>query len=267
MESAPLGASIERLREELGALDRAYSPGHHGLWSARRRAELLDGILAEMFGAAEPPRGVALAAVGGYGRHQQLPRSDIDLLIVHDARSPQEVAALAERLLYPLWDGGFEVGHAVRTPLECEQVARDHLDALTSMLDLRPVAGDLAIAGEAADRVRAVATDDVAAFARALREDALERTERFGVSAHLLEPDLKNGAGGLRDVQAVRWTTAVAGDALLRTAERARTDAAEEFLTGSEAPCSSRPGRTATACLSSCSLRSPGRWASATSHA
>src|SRR5688572_592813 len=99
MESAPLGASIERLREELGALDRAYSPGHHGLWSARRRAELLDGIMAEMFGAAEPPPGVGLAAVGGYGRHQQLPRSDIDLLIVHDGRSPQEVAALAERLL------------------------------------------------------------------------------------------------------------------------------------------------------------------------
>ena len=231
MESAPLGASIERLREELGALDRAYSPGHHGLWSARRRAELLDGVLGEMFGAAEPLRGVGLAAVGGYGRLQQLPRSDIDLLIVHDGRSPQEVAALAERLLYPLWDGGFEVGHAVRTPLECEQVARDHLDALTSMLDLRPVAGDLAIAGEAADRVRAIATDDVAAFARALSEDALVRAERFGVSAHLLEPDLKNGAGGLRDVQAVRWTTAVAGDALLRTAERARTDAAEEFLT------------------------------------
>ncbi len=231
MESAPLGASIERLREELGALDRAYSPGHHGLWSARRRAELLDGIMAEMFGAAEPPPGVGLAAVGGYGRHQQLPRSDIDLLIVHDGRSPQEVAALAERLLYPLWDGGFEIGHAVRTPIECEQVARGHLDALTSMLDLRPVAGDLVIAGEAADRVRALATDDVAAFARALREDALVRAERFGVSAHLLEPDLKNGAGGLRDVQAVRWTTAVAGDALLRTAERARTDAAEEFLT------------------------------------
>ncbi len=231
MESAPLGASIERLREELGALDRAYSPGHHGLWSARRRAELLDGVLGEMFGAAEPLRGVGLAAVGGYGRLQQLPRSDIDLLIVHDGRSPQEVAALAERLLYPLWDGGFEVGHAVRTPLECEQVARDHLDALTSMLDLRPVAGDLAIAGEAADRVRAIATDDVAPFARALSEDALVRAERFGVSAHLLEPDLKNGAGGLRDVQAVRWTTAVAGDALLRTAERARTDAAEEFLT------------------------------------
>ncbi len=231
MESAPLGASIERLREELGALDRAYSSGHHGLWSARRRAELLDGVLAEMFVAAEPPRGVGLAAVGGYGRYQQLPRSDIDLLIVHDGRSPQEVAALAERLLYPLWDGGFEVGHAVRTPLECEQVARDHLDALTSMLDLRTVAGDAAVAGEAADRVRAVATDDVTAFARALRDDALVRAERFGVSAHLLEPDLKNGAGGLRDVQAVRWATAVAGDALLRTAERARTDAAEEFLT------------------------------------
>ena len=109
-------------------------------------AELLDGALTEMFGAAESPPGVGLSAIGGYGRAQQLPRSDLDLLIVHDGRSPEEVAALAERLLYPLWDSGFEVGHAVRTPIECEQVARDHLDALTSMLDLRPVAGDRAIA-------------------------------------------------------------------------------------------------------------------------
>ena len=145
MESAPLGASIQRLREELGALDRAYSPGHHGLWSARRRAELLDGILAELFEDAGPPAGVALAAIGGYGRAHLLPRSDIDLLIVHDGRSPTgRLAALTEPILYPLWDGGFEVGHAVRTPHECEQAAREQLDALTSMLDLRPLAGDLA---------------------------------------------------------------------------------------------------------------------------
>jgi [protein-PII] uridylyltransferase len=231
MEAVPVAGSIEGLRGRLEALDRAYSAGHHGLWSARRRSELFDEALSELFLAAEPPESVGLAATGGYGRRQQLPRSDVDLVVLHDGSRADEVAALAERLLYPLWDGGFEVGHAVRTPLECEQVARERLDALTSMLDLRPIAGDGAIVREAADRVHAVATGDVPAFVRALREDAALRADRFGATTHLLEPDLKNGAGGLRDVQAVRWATSIAGEAFLRTAERDAIEAAEEFLT------------------------------------
>ena len=172
MEDATLTEPIARLREELDALDRAYSPGHHGLWSARRRAELFDAALAEMFDAADAPPGVGLAALGGYGRSQQLPRSDVDLLIVHDGRHADAVADLTQRLLYPLWDGGFEVGQAVRTPSECEQIAGERLDALTSMLDLRPIAGDPELATEAAERVLALAAADVAGFARALREDA-----------------------------------------------------------------------------------------------
>jgi [protein-PII] uridylyltransferase len=231
MEDAALIEPVAKLRAELDSLDRAYSAGHHGLWSARRRADLLDAALAEMFDAAGAPPGVGLAALGGYGRAQQLPRSDIDLLIVHDGRRAEEVADLAQRLLYPLWDGGFEVGHAVRTPLECDQIAGERLDALTSMLDLRAIVGDTALPREAAERVRALAAADVAGFARALRDDAAARTERFGVTAYLLEPDLKQGAGGLRDLQSVRWTTAIAGDALVRTAEREALEGAEEFLT------------------------------------
>ena len=231
MEDATLTEPIARLREELDALDRAYSAGHHGLWSARRRAELLDAALADMFEAADAPPGAALAALGGYGRRQQLPRSDVDLLIVHDGGHADAVADLTQRLLYPLWDGGFEVGQAVRTPSECEQIAGERLDALTAMLDLRPIAGDLEFATEAAGRVHALAAADVAGFARALREDAEARADRFGVTAYLLEPDLKQGAGGLRDLQSVRWVATVAGEALVRTAEREALADAEEFLT------------------------------------
>lgn len=223
--------AIAKLRGDLDVLDRAYSPGHHGLWSARRRAELFDVALVAVFESAGSPPGVALVAIGGYGRMQQLPCSDVDLLIVHDGREPSEVATLAERLLYPLWDAGFEVGQAVRTPLECESIARERLDALTSMLDMRPIAGDTALAGLVAERVRDVASLDVAGFARSLRDDAHAREERFGSAAHLLEPDVKSGAGGLRDVQAARWVASLAGDELLRTAEREALDEAEEFLT------------------------------------
>ena len=231
MKASSTAESIARLRHELEVLDRAYSPGHHGLWSARRRAELFDVALAAVFEAAGTPGGVALVAIGGYGRMQQLPCSDIDLLIAHDGRRPDDVASVTERLLYPLWDAGFEVGQAVRTPLECELIARERLDALTSMLDLRTVAGDGALVDEVGGRVRGVAASDVPAFARSLRDDAFGREQRFGSAAHLLEPDLKNGAGGLRDVQVARWVTAIAGSELLRTAEREALEVAEEFLT------------------------------------
>ena len=231
MEAAPLAEPVTKLREELDALDRAYSPGHHGLWSAARRAEMFDVALLSLFEAADPPSGVGLAAIGGYGRRQQLPHSDVDLLIVHDGSRLDAVAELTERLLYPLWDAGFEVGQAVRTPSECEQAARGRIDALTAMLDVHPVAGDRSVVERCAEVVRSLVAHDVPAFARALQLDADARAERYGVTAHLLEPDLKSGSGGLRDAHAVRWIASVAGQAVLRTAEREALEAAEEFLT------------------------------------
>ncbi|HVD71210.1 MAG TPA: hypothetical protein VNG34_10180, partial [Actinomycetota bacterium] len=227
---------VTRLRRELDALDRAYSEGHHGLWSAARRSDLFDAALQELFDAPSAPAGVAFAAIGGYGRRQQLPRSDVDLLVLHEGDRLDEVAALVERLLYPLWDAGFEVGHAVRTTEECVVAARERLDGLTSMLDLRHLAGDRELADRSAAAVRAIAVDDPAGFAEALRADARARNERVGPAASMLQPDLKSGAGGLRDLQSLRWFEAVTGvplegAGLLRPRERTALDDAEEFLT------------------------------------
>ena len=227
---------VTRLRRELDALDRAYSEGHHGLWSAARRSDLFDAALRELFEAPGAPAGVALAAIGGYGRRQQLPRSDVDLLVLHEGDRLDEVAALVERLLYPLWDAGFEVGHAVRTAEECVVAARERLDGLTSMLDLRHLAGDRELADRAGASVRAMAADDPAGFAEVLRADARTRNERVGPAASMLQPDLKSGAGGLRDLQSLRWFEAVTGvplegAGLLRPQERTALEDAEEFLT------------------------------------
>jgi [protein-PII] uridylyltransferase len=202
MDTAPLAGPVGKLRDELDTFDRAYSAGHHGLWSGERRADMVDTALRSLFETALPPGAIGLAAVGGYGRREQLPRSDIDVLIVHDGSAADEVAALAERMFYPLWDGGFELGQAVRTPAECERIARERLDALTSMLDMRPIAGASDLVEHAAERVRSVAEADMRAFARSLLEDARAREARFGATVHLLEPDLKHGAGGQRDAQA-----------------------------------------------------------------
>ncbi len=222
---------VARLLDELRALDRAYSPGHHGLWSAHRRAELLDVGLAELFGSSEPPARVGLAAIGGYGRREQLPASDVDLLLAHDDPGDGEVAAFAERFLYPLWDAGFEVGHAVRTAAEAREAAAARLDVATAMFDVRPLAGDAGVVDRLGVAVRDQAGLDPGAFVAALRTAAHERHQRFGSAAHLLEPEVKEGAGGLRDVATVGWLTTVTGRDLLRPAEREALEAAHEFLT------------------------------------
>ncbi|HWO70438.1 MAG TPA: ACT domain-containing protein [Actinomycetota bacterium] len=230
---------VARLLGELRALDRAYSPGHHGRWSARRRAELVDRCLRELFAAAGPPPGVALAALGGYGRGELAPASDLDLLIVHRGRA-EDLRPLAERLLYPLWDAGLAVGHAVRTPDECLAFAAGRLDAATSMLDARFLAGDPGVLDDALAPVRSWLREDPRGFATRLAEDAREREERAGATSRVLEPDLKEGRGGLRDLHALAWVARVAfdgdlgalvGAGLLRERERRALEDAWEFLT------------------------------------
>ncbi|HEX9123726.1 MAG TPA: ACT domain-containing protein [Actinomycetota bacterium] len=233
-------ASVARLLDELRALDRAYSAGHHGRWSAARRAELVDACLRDLLAEVGSSNGVALVAQGGYGRSELAPGSDIDLLILHPGADPDGVAALAERVLYPLWDAGLTVGHAVRTPDECLAIAAERLDAATAMLDGRHVSGDPATWPRVRDRLVAGIRRDPRGFAGRLRDDARERRERHGSVSWLLEPELKEGAGGLRDVHSLGWLSAAVADepglaglvraAVLRGAERASVEAAWEFL-------------------------------------
>jgi [protein-PII] uridylyltransferase len=231
---------ITRLTEELAALERAYSAGHHGMWSGRRRAELVDAALIELYEAAIPtgPRAprTALVALGGYGRRALCPHSDIDLLLLHDGEDPQSVAMLAQPLLYPLWDAGFSVGHAVRTPKETVALAAERLDSATAILDARLLGGDAELLADASGAVLSPLLDDPDAFAAKLAGNARDRRERFGSTSYLLEPDLKEGGGGLRDIHAFGWLQRVRGrrledEGLLRPAERDQLEAAEEFLT------------------------------------
>jgi [protein-PII] uridylyltransferase len=236
---ADRSAPAARLRDELRALDSAYSTGRHGRWSAARRSELVDACVVELFGESQVPPRVALVALGGYGRGELAPRSDVDLLILH-ADGPEEIEGLAERLLYPLWDAGLTVGHGVRTADECLTLASERLDAATAMLDGRLLAGDVGSWDEVRDRLWAWARSDPRGFAERLVMSASERRERFGSVSSLLEPDLKEGSGGLRDLHALGWLAIVLTGtggvrsfeepALLRRAEREALESAEEFL-------------------------------------
>ncbi|MFF9503950.1 [protein-PII] uridylyltransferase [Streptomyces sp. NPDC014656] len=172
-------------------------------------ARLTDDWLAGLFAAAAPPPGVALVAVGGYGRAELSPRSDLDLLLLHDGSAPEEaVSALADRLWYPVWDLGIALDHSVRTPAQARATAAEDLKVQLGLLDARPLAGDTALA--AALRSTALADWRNQAVRRLpeLAELCRDRAERAGELRFLLEPDLKEARGGLRDAQALRAVAA-----------------------------------------------------------
>ncbi|WP_402467732.1 [protein-PII] uridylyltransferase family protein [Isoptericola aurantiacus] len=197
------------LRDELLAAARELTgPGRSGV--ARRAT--LQQIVTERLGAlyAEAtadvdPAGLALAAVGSLGRGELGPLSDLDLVLVHDGRThkPDELAVVAERLWYPLWDSGVDIDHAVRSLTQTRQLAMRDLPAAVGWLDVRPVAGDAVVVHRAAS---GILTDWRSASRRRLPEllsSVRERAERSGELAYLIEPDLKEARGGIRDAVVV----------------------------------------------------------------
>jgi [protein-PII] uridylyltransferase len=168
-----------------------------------RRTTQVDRWLAELLGAEAD---VALVAVGGYGRRELLPRSDLDVLLLHGGRD--NIAGIADRIWYPVWDSGAELDHAVRTVPQARRVARTDLKVALGLLSARHVAGD----PDLTERLRAGALEDWRAAAPArlaeLHEAHDERTRTSGELAFLLEPDLKEARGGLRDVHAIQAVAA-----------------------------------------------------------
>src|SRR5690606_9216409 len=188
-------------------------------------ADVTDEWLAALLGDATggATDGLALVAAGGYGRRELAPGSDIDVWLLHDGRAG--VRDLAEELWYPVWDAGLKLGHAVRTHKEALALVGDDLDTATAALTARHVAGDpsvsAALADEAAVRWRRRSGRWLVELQRRLRL----RHEAAGEVAFLLEPDVKEGRGGLRDLHSLQWAEAarpvlLAGDAVtLRAAE------------------------------------------------
>ncbi len=172
--------------------------------------------------------GGAVVAVGGYGRRLLLPRSDVDLLVLHgDRRSSREVGA-AEQLFYPFWDAGLDLGHAIRTVDECVSLAAERVDVACSLLEARLLWGEVALVQRLQDRLRPRLAGGP--FLDRLREDVEARAARFPACSTDLEPDLKEGSGGLRDLHAIGWAGRVSEEAAVRPTEAGALDAAEEFL-------------------------------------
>ncbi|MFF8102057.1 [protein-PII] uridylyltransferase [Streptomyces sp. NPDC016640] len=205
--------------------DETQDPGPSGYAAARLRllteearsgpprraalADLTDDWLTGLFTAgAEGARGVSLIAVGGYGRAELSPRSDLDLLLLHDGSDAQAVTALADRLWYPVWDLGLALDHSVRTPAETRRTAGEDLKVQLGLLDARHIAGDLGLTTSLRTTVLADWRNQAPKRLPALRELCEERAARQGELQYLLEPDLKEARGGLRDATALRAVAA-----------------------------------------------------------
>ncbi|WP_343205916.1 [protein-PII] uridylyltransferase [Rhodanobacter sp. MP1X3] len=197
------------LRQLLGDVNRtlttAFRDGGDATLLARRRGESVERVVAHVWMAClGDVSGAALFAVGGFGRGLLFPYSDVDLLALVEAPAPARLRAL-EQFFATLWDVGLKVGHAVRDTAQCRDLASRDLSVFTSLLDARRLAGDQLLG----DRLRGIIDDPELwpptkyLAARLAERDA--RHARYDDTAHNLEPNLKDGPGGLRTLDALRW--------------------------------------------------------------
>lgn len=173
-----------------------------------RHADLMDGLVRKAFGQARSEvlsAHVCLLAVGGYGRRELAPHSDIDLLLLSSSRE-KEITPLVEKTLFPLWDLGLEVNCSSRSVQECLSLAEGDLHIKTGLIDMRYLDGAYD-SFEALHRLfrRKVLYRHVPEFAKALLQELKERHQRYGDSQYVLEPNIKEVRGGLRDFQVGRW--------------------------------------------------------------
>jgi [protein-PII] uridylyltransferase len=167
----------------------------------------VDRWLAQLFEAAAPdPEGLALCAVGGYGRGELAPGSDLDLVLLHHPK--RSATDAAQGIWYPIWDTGLKLGHSVRTVKDALNLASTDLDTATSLLSTRHLAGDPALTAQLADEGLALWRKRSKRWLAELATSVQARHAQHGEVAFLLEPDLKEGRGGLRDVHALGWSEA-----------------------------------------------------------
>jgi [protein-PII] uridylyltransferase len=228
-----LGPAREALRQDTSLVGGAL---------CRRYSDLVDSWLAGLLEQAEAATGsggVALVAVGGYGRAELSLQSDIDVVLLHEGRA--DIGLLADKLWYPIWDEGLKLGHAVRTTREALALAADDLDTATSLLQVRHLSGSAALTADLADRALQQWQKRSKRWLEELVRRVRDRHERSGEVAFLLEPDLKEGRGGLRDVHALRW--AEAARSLLWEGDDPALAAAYETLLSARVELHRRTGR------------------------
>ena len=171
------------------------------------RATLVDGVLiaAWRFFLLDQQANSALVAVGGYGRGELHPSSDVDLMILSADRPCAETCDKLEKFIAFLWDIGLEIGHSVRTLDECVALARDDITIATNIMEARTLCGDDRLRATLAERTGPEQMWPSDQFFEAKWKEQDARHAKFNYTEYSLEPDLKNAPGGLRDLQTIAW--------------------------------------------------------------
>jgi [protein-PII] uridylyltransferase len=212
----------------------------------RAYTSIVDAIVGVVFQRALQEHGadlrkveIAVIGMGGYGRAELTPHSDVDILVLCRRKTILD-KKIAETFIRLMWDVGFEIGHTVQSIVESEAVVVRHMDARTALFESRRVCGSEAVAREAERQRAGLLRRDRAAFVERKIHDALSRHEKYGWSYQLIEPNVKQSPGGLRDFQTLVWLGMVLGDdgglaslrrrGLLFPGERDALEEAYEFL-------------------------------------
>jgi [protein-PII] uridylyltransferase len=203
---APIPAFRETLREGTERLYASFDEGVPVGDLVAARSRLVDILMAEAWERHMPADvGACLAAVGGYGRGELHPASDVDILILLPDATDERTSAAIESLLTFLWDIGLEVGQAVRTVAECVREAAADVTVITNLIEARPLAGDEGLF----ERMRAATSPEHVwpseRFFAAKIEEQRARWQKYGDTAYNLEPNIKENPGGLRDIQMIGW--------------------------------------------------------------
>ncbi|MCU1462475.1 MAG: glnD [Acidimicrobiales bacterium] len=208
----------------------------------RAHSHLIDEWLADLFERATSREmdGLALVAIGGYGRSELCPQSDIDVMLVHSRK--RDVATIADHVWYPIWDEGLHLGHSVCTVREALGLASDDLDTATALLNSRHVAGDPEVTASLASGATGQWEKRSKSWLTELGARVELRHERAGEVAFRLEPDLKEGRGGLRDVHSLRW--AQAARRILLDHDESSLDAAYAVLLDARVELQRHTGRS-----------------------
>ncbi|MBM3280236.1 MAG: [protein-PII] uridylyltransferase [Candidatus Handelsmanbacteria bacterium] len=189
-------------REQLERIGEAHRAGADGATTAQALAGAIDALVLQIYAEAGPPASPhALVAVGGYGRQEMSPYSDVDLLFLFP-KAKDKNAVFISGVLRPLWDAGFnEVGHSSRTLAEVVEMSRQELEARTGMMDGRLLAGDAGLFAQFQETLFSKLPRHTLAVLRQWHQDR----SQTGASVQLLEPNLKESPGGLRDLQVLEW--------------------------------------------------------------
>ncbi len=231
------------LRAKQNGLEALWQQGFSGRMLLQEHTQLVDANIARNFANCPATKnGMALVALGGYGRRELFPFSDIDLLLLYEPGIEEKLDPAVEAIFYPLWDADLEVGHGVRTPKACLEHGKKDFFFQVAMLDARLIAGSSGLFNQMVNSFQQTFVEGQRReFLGNMLNHRKRRHRSFGRQNYLLEPHIKESRGGLRDIQAMIWTAQVIfglhglssmeNAGLLNNTERLRFEAAWDELT------------------------------------